>query len=186
MLRSSCEFELQIMLTNHLIGRIKKSVWPVWIKSLYPSVLLEGIQRTGGKHPQRVVGQNDEHVHSFSLLWGPRDWEDGVCAAAWQLGHTHTWSVSCSSGDTRNKSPNCSQKLLLSSQSNANSFRHIHFNISLLNKMWAFLVQSPQHSAVGACLWKKNDVQWLNLVSSFHGDHRFHMTVTSCCLLPNI
>lgn len=51
-------------------------------------MLLQRIQRTSGKHPQRVIGQNEEHVDSFSVLGGPRDWEDGICASAWQLGHT--------------------------------------------------------------------------------------------------
>lgn len=76
------------LITNHFITTGKSWITSVRNESLYPSVLLQRLHRTSGKHPQRVVGQNDEHVYSFSALWGPCDWEGAVCASAWQLGHT--------------------------------------------------------------------------------------------------
>lgn len=97
------------MLTNNLITRT--FVISVRKKSLYPSVLLQRIQWTSGKHPQWVIGQNDEHVDSFSVLWGPCDWEDGVCASARQLGQT-TMNGEIFLQWQCEQSPNCSQKQL--------------------------------------------------------------------------
>lgn len=49
------------------------------------SVFLQRLHWAGCKRPQRVVGQNDEHVHRLPIFCGPCDGKGAVCAAAGEL-----------------------------------------------------------------------------------------------------
>lgn len=149
-------------ITNNFITTGKSWITLVRNDSLYPSVLLQRLHRTRGKHPQRVVGQNDEHVYSFSALWGPCDWEGAVCASAWQLGHTtkigeHPHFPPVTVRTKPQLRPEAAVLLSYQTQCSSKQVQAV-FNISLLNKMWAILVWSPQHLAATACL-SKNYIQ---------------------------
>lgn len=57
----------------------------------HPSVLLQSLRWTGRERPQRVVGQDDEHVCCSALLCGPCDRKCAVCAAARHLWTVNVW-----------------------------------------------------------------------------------------------
>lgn len=121
-------------------------------KSLYLSVLLQRIHRTGSKHPQRVIGQNDEHVYSFAVLCGPGNREGTVCASTWNLGHRIKQRARILLRVTVQINPqpcNCNLKQLswFHRNNNANTMRQsgkcafqAAFQISLWNKALAALV----------------------------------------------